>query len=209
MEQIPYKKYFFKEKYRMEGTGQAYLEGEWDREPDKIEWTDKKTGLPCLIVRNRLGALCGYVGVGEKHPFYKVEYHTCSIKNPIKKYLVHFFDRHRHHSVLSRLKGEIAYCDHTPETFMDVHGGLTFSGPCQEDREQGICHSGTDKVWWFGFDCAHGGDLIPSIETLRKNHPGFASMSASIFLTDTYKNISYVKKQVKKLAQQLHQVSAS
>lgn len=37
--------------------------GPWDGEPDKMQWTDPATGLDCLIVRNTLGALCGYVGV--------------------------------------------------------------------------------------------------------------------------------------------------
>jgi hypothetical protein len=44
--------------------------GEWDNEPDRVEWTDDKTGLPCLAVRGHLGALCGYVGVPKGHPLY-------------------------------------------------------------------------------------------------------------------------------------------
>jgi len=48
--------------------------GEWDDEPDKMQWTDEATGFPCLIVRNRMGAWCGYVGVSEGHPWYKISY---------------------------------------------------------------------------------------------------------------------------------------
>jgi hypothetical protein len=44
--------------------------GEWDGEPDKLFWTDATTGLPCLIVRNRMGALCGYVAVDSTHRLY-------------------------------------------------------------------------------------------------------------------------------------------
>jgi len=40
--------------------------GEWDGEPDKAHWVYK--GLDCLIVRNDMGNLCGYVGVPEGHP---------------------------------------------------------------------------------------------------------------------------------------------
>lgn len=40
-----------------------WARGEWDDEPDKIQFQDEATGLPCLIVRNRVGGLCGYVGV--------------------------------------------------------------------------------------------------------------------------------------------------
>jgi hypothetical protein len=48
--------------------------GPWQSEPDKVQWPDPATGLPCLIVRNYGGALCGYVGVSEGHPYFKKEY---------------------------------------------------------------------------------------------------------------------------------------
>lgn len=45
--------------------------GPWDYEPDKMQWTDGETGLPCLAVRNHFfGNWCGYVGVESAHPFY-------------------------------------------------------------------------------------------------------------------------------------------
>lgn len=48
--------------------------GPWDGEPDKIQFVDKATRYPCLIVRNRMGALCGYVGVSEGHPAFRKDY---------------------------------------------------------------------------------------------------------------------------------------
>ena len=43
--------------------------GEWDDEPDKMQWPDSTTGLPCLAVRQSpRGHWCGYVGVSEDHP---------------------------------------------------------------------------------------------------------------------------------------------
>lgn len=48
--------------------------GEWQQEPDKMQWADEATKLPCLIVRNQLGALCGYVGVFKGHPYFEKEY---------------------------------------------------------------------------------------------------------------------------------------
>ena len=48
--------------------------GEWDSEPDKIQWQDPDTKLPCLMVRNPAGAWCGYVGVSRSHPAYGVDY---------------------------------------------------------------------------------------------------------------------------------------
>ena len=41
--------------------------GPWQNEPDKMQYLDQATGLPCLIVRNNSGALCGYVGVSQTH----------------------------------------------------------------------------------------------------------------------------------------------
>jgi hypothetical protein len=49
-------------------------DGPWQSEPDKMQWTDLATGLPCLIVRNHFGALCGYVGVSREHPAYGKEF---------------------------------------------------------------------------------------------------------------------------------------
>jgi len=49
-------------------------QGPWVDEPDKIQWPDQATGLPCLIVRNHGGALCGYVGIQEGHPLFGKRY---------------------------------------------------------------------------------------------------------------------------------------
>jgi hypothetical protein len=53
--------------------------GEWDNEPDKIQFPDPETGLPTLIVRGPSGALCGYVGVTEEHPWYKKSYNSVCV----------------------------------------------------------------------------------------------------------------------------------
>ncbi len=48
--------------------------GPWDDEPDRVEW--RAHGFPCLIVRNRSGALCGYVGLPPGHRFHGADYST-------------------------------------------------------------------------------------------------------------------------------------
>lgn len=53
---------------------QGWPSGPWDDEPDYATWYDEETGLPCLIVRNHIGALCGYVGFPEDHPLHGVPY---------------------------------------------------------------------------------------------------------------------------------------
>lgn len=45
--------------------------GAWDDEPDKKQWADPTTGLPCLARRHeRWGNWCGYVGVPKSHPLH-------------------------------------------------------------------------------------------------------------------------------------------
>lgn len=49
--------------------------GEWDGEPDQVQWQDEATGLPCLAKRNhRSGNWCGYVGVSEGHRYFEAKY---------------------------------------------------------------------------------------------------------------------------------------
>src|SRR6187399_997358 len=54
--------------------------GPWQGEPDRIEWRHA-SGLPCLIVRNHMGSLCGYVGVPPEHPFYRQHYDSPVTEN--------------------------------------------------------------------------------------------------------------------------------
>lgn len=149
----------------------TWPDGEWKAEPDKLQWEDKATGLPCLLRRNRSGILCGYVGVTEGHPLFSVEYSQCP-----------------------KSCGE-EYCSHTPESTLDVHGGLTYSDFCvDEGKEHGICHIPSagepERVYWFGFDCNHSGDRIPSYQR-------FSSA------TEVYRNIGYVRDQCAQLTVQL------
>lgn len=49
----------------------GWYDGPWMSEPDRIEWRFAGTPrFPLLIVRGPSGALCGYVGVSEGHPFH-------------------------------------------------------------------------------------------------------------------------------------------
>lgn len=150
--------------------------GAWQSEPDKAQWQDEETGLPCLMVRNRGGALCGYVGVPDTHPWHGKDYSAC-VKGCGKD-----------------------WCEHTPESAIRVHGGLTFADACADtdDEEHGICHvpdaGEPDNVWWFGFDCSHSGDLSPQY---------MANFDWYGFRDGAYRDFDYLKSQVASLAHQL------
>ncbi len=110
----------------------SWPRGQWDSEPDKKQWQDESTGLPCLIVRNPGGALCGYVGVSPGHPMYeKPENHAYEIGD---------IDVH----------GGLTFADHCTDT--DDESRHVCHKP--EAGEP-------DHVWWLGFDCSHSGDVRP------------------------------------------------
>jgi hypothetical protein len=88
--------------------------------------------------------------------------------------------------------------------YIDVHGGLTFAGFCQETEspERGICHvpfpGEPARVWWLGFDCAHAWDHSP-YDVKRSEEGGIWR----IFYDSSYRTLGYVKHQCRKLAGQL------
>ena len=153
--------------------------GPWMEEPDKLQWSDPTTRIPCLIVRNELGGLCGYAGVASGHPLFMIDYGACSNKPPCVNE-----------------SGYNPYCDHSPESLLEAHGGITFAGLCRKDKkEHGICHipgpGEPEVVWWFGFDCGHYQDFLPGMDRIIANALG------------VYRDLSYVKAQVTNLAGQL------
>jgi len=85
---------------------------------------ETKAGLRAVCMMNeRSRSRCGYVEVKKEHPCYGVDYDN------------------------------IERGDDVEDTYIAVHGGLTFSS-----REKDPDYPLPSKGWWFGFDCAHMGD---------------------------------------------------
>ena len=59
----------------------------------------------------------------------------------------------------------------------------------------------SDNVWWFGFDCAHLGDVCPAMDA-RARALGLSRLRFSA--NDRYRTVNYVKRQIAKLALQLN-----
>lgn len=90
---------------------------------------------------------------------------------------------------------------------VDVHGGLTFAGPCQDGEAEDparICHfpgpGRSDDVWWLGFDCAHFMDVSPLMEerltlVMGERYPGSG--------VAVYREFAYVQEECRRLAEQL------
>lgn len=51
-----------------------WSDGSWKVEPDRRQWLDEESNYPCLLLRNPMGVLCGYVGVPPGHPAYGKEF---------------------------------------------------------------------------------------------------------------------------------------
>ena len=92
----------------------------WDHQKPIRDWTSH--GLRCIMLDGPM-SMNGYVFVPVEHPWYAIHYSECSQDCDEK------------------------YCDHTPESVIEVHGGLTFS------------HLG-NAGWIFGFDTCHAGDFM-------------------------------------------------
>jgi hypothetical protein len=122
--------------------------GPWDGEPDKVQWADEATRLPCLAVRNEvLGHWCGYVGVPPDHPLYGKDYSDGDAR-----------DLEAHGGITFA-----ASC----QSGDDESRGICHVPDSGEE----------DHVWWFGFDCAHAGDWSPTNEKHSRKRGGVFSQS--------------------------------
>lgn len=172
-------------------------EGPWLDEPNRKEFTH--SGLTCLLNRNHSGAWCGYVAVGKDHPLYGIWYGGCTKGcDPKPTELKEIFG----HSVPKSMQewdDKHPRCEefsHSPESMLDVHGGLTYSNSCQGE----ICHvhaeGEEDDVWWFGFDCGHAWDLVPGMLEIGGRKTDFQKDSV-------YRDMVYAESETRKLAEQL------
>lgn len=138
-------------------------------EPDFAIWRDSDSGLPCAIKRTPRGHLCGYVGIGPSCLLYGVD------------------------------MAEDMVSGHDTYSQIDVHGGVTFTGPLDwfctytdvDEQLDDTMHTLVfrQQVWFIGFDAAHFQDWSPGFRT-------FSSV-------ENYKNFQFMEDQCKHLAKQL------
>jgi hypothetical protein len=207
-------------------------DGPWMTEPDRVEW--RHAGLPCLALRNQMGVWCGYAAVPPGHPWHGVHYSACAEgcppdpvlpleeRYPISEDMTpaerEFCARLRALDARAEAIGGIfsptqwrrehpSYgCDdHSPESRIEVHGGLTYSDFCHGD----ICHvpepGEPDDVFWFGCDFGHAFDYCPGMRahlTPSERTP-YDHARACGGRADVYRTLDYVRGEVNRLAEQL------
>lgn len=99
------------------------------------------------------------------------------------------------------LPGHPSYGKNYDDIEVSVHGGLTYSRVC----EVPVCHiaqpAEPDELYWVGFDCAHGGDLVPGLEAtqVKLNIPSLPFYEKR----QTYKTMDYARRETEALARQL------
>lgn len=109
----------------------GWADGPWRKEPDRLQWLDEFTGLPCLVLRHLgRGYLRGYVAIPPGHPF-----HGRGTAD-LPMFAVHF--------------GEITYSG------TGAPGGVGYTIVPGDDPP---CWIG--DAWWIGFHGGHAGDICP------------------------------------------------
>lgn len=131
----------------------------WETEPDSLDF--EAEGLPCAMRRNmKWGTWCGYVGVARGHPLFGLP------TNRMLKLPSNWYDGRRGLEgassldfFLHALTGPANIEDGCPISLaLQVHGGVNYAKNRVDTEE-------TDR-WWFGFDCGHAGDYLPTGEHL-------------------------------------------
>ena len=164
----------------------------WEDEPDHGVWLAHGSNFPCAFTRNGVGALCGYVGVPDDHPWHGKQYHD----------YVPSGDSLERNASLSEVGVITLFMDaidkNRPAGYSSIalvtrsHGGLTYSGPtCPGKRDD------ARSTWWFGFDCAHAGDLVPGMDDLFTRITGDVSV---------YRTAEFVRLTCEQLAEDLASV---
>ena len=201
----------------------TWARGPWVSEPDKKQWPDPTTGLPCLILRNLAGVFCGYVGVHSGHALYGEGYEelydkgvNISVHGGLTYAGLSGTDSSLHRTAHKRWYS--GYAEHKRTALTYPRGDSAhwlrdwgkfrddFNGWRKHRYATGICfemeEGEYDDFWCFGFDCAHAGDLMPAMRE-------YMEMQSSLSRMDVYRDVKYVISDVIGLAAQLNKLDTA
>jgi hypothetical protein len=160
----------------------------WETEPNEVEF--EASGLACRMLRTPdLGCWCGYVGVPSDHPWFGLPYNAkvkmsreALEKRPLQGFgIMDIF--------LAAMRGDDFKDGVEIGMALECHGGCNYA-------EDHVPREEPDGRWWFGFDCGHGGDLVPGF--LKHGLPRMGD----------YRDQGYVVAECQHLAEQLANVAA-
>jgi hypothetical protein len=108
-------------------------------------------------------------------------YECCAMRNPMTGSLMGYVGVPRDHA---------AFGEPYQDIDVSVHGGLSYGA-----KRRGLM--------WFGFDCAHAGDLVPTMQMdslLKDLEEAFEKLAGH---KNIYRNWAYVRNECRLLAAQL------
>jgi hypothetical protein len=162
-------------------------EGIWTDEPDEAEWIHEESGLPCLIIRHQ--AYGTFSG-----------YFGVPPENPLYKSDGDFLEEEITFTGLSLPEGIVRDARKTDPLTLPIQIEAAFL-----------------NYWFFGFDCAHAGDVIPMFRgrelagILRRRQTQPLLIASRVGRgtwrgPDVYRDFAFVRKEVEHLAQQAHEL---
>lgn len=167
--------------------------GPWQNEADKIAWTDRATGYPCIIRRSPGGGhLCGYVGVPRSHPLYGFQVRATRGLGIDVHGGIFYAEECQHH------ESEIRSVCHVPR------GGGAAAGTRREKIvfENNAARRG-DDAWWLGFECNQTYDVVP-----RSRAPHRGDQLLDGVTERVYRDEAYVFQECTRFAAQLEAIDA-
>jgi hypothetical protein len=155
------------------------------------DWITSAGLRAVVIMVEDMGHRCGYVGLPVEHPLFGVGY---SDKSPaLKANMERSTEKLSPIDVLCAAASEPDELN-SPLYMFEVHGGITYAG-------KGDYPVASD-LWWYGYDCAHGGD-VPRPEVVKAKYPGRGYWEQGV-----HRSLDYCLFECESLAAQLATVAA-
>lgn len=157
----------------------------WDAEPNQLDF--EADGLPCAMRRGWSGVWCGYVGIGQDHPWFGLSHNT--LIKPTRAMLDNrtFDDTGVFDLFMASISGKNPHEELEIAMALRVHGGITYSADHIVEPEVPA------GFFWYGFDCGHAGDYMPA---MARRFPGL--MDGAV-----YRDQQFVVSECQSLAAQL------
>lgn len=122
-------------------------------------------------------------------------YHMVVLRNPMMGNLNGYVGVNINHPSFG------LHYDHKKMDHVMVHGGITYAG------NGGYMPFAPFKrnYWYFGFDTAHAGDLVPQLTLINHSIPELGELMERFesLMKPTYRDLNYVSDQVNALTEQL------
>jgi hypothetical protein len=159
-------------------------------------WTTNAGYKAVVLMFNRMGHRCGYVGVPPSHMLYKKEYSSYC---PELASLVQYTKE----GPVGKRGPILVFCmvglgvEPRPDNIFDVHGGLAFSNGGDWGSNYPIPNT---NLWWFGYNCGHCDDGLD-----YSVMPASVSRTLSVIAPrlGTIRTLEYCVAECESLAQQL------